>query len=559
MKPDYEAYLNRVYGSNWVSSLLGGFLLAMSFSPYNIAILSIPGFMLLLRVADRSLSIPQVMYLTFPGFLVWNAVTTYWLVYATLPGGIAAITANAILMTIPMAIIHKVRRAGFGQVGMAISVASIWVSYEFFHLQWDLAWPWLIIGNAYANWIPIVQYVELTGVMGVSFWSVFAAALLLYPRYLTTEPTPEQLVARAMGRMQFKDGEFVTLTEEIPFLKRFKWSYAVLILALPLASLIWYYYYNPEPTGFTEVVVVQPNFDSYLDAGGYADATEALESIIGLTDDIVTDSTAAIFWPENALRSPVFDTRIQFPTSRLLLEARDWNAPVITGASWYKYYEEDELPRVYRTSAGGLLFNVYNAAVGFYPDGSMNQYRKAKLVPIVERFPFINILALWKNPWFDWPNLSGYGRGYDVVNFDVGGLLSPALVCYDSVFPDWVRLHVLEGADYITIITNDGWWGDTSGHVQHFDFARLRAVETRRTVLRSANNGISGMIGPRGEVLAKTDYWVRTALNLEVATYDRITFYTQHGDWIGWFSASLTLLSLLWIPVHRKSRNFIVD
>jgi len=442
---------------------------------------------------------------------------------------------------------------------MALIVASVWVTYEFAHLQWDLAWPWLVVGNAYANWPLVIQYAEVTGSLGISFWVVFSAALLLHPRYLTTEPTPEQLVARALGKIQFKDSEFVTLSRHIPFFQRFKWSHMLVILALPAGSLVFYLAYNPEPVSTTEIVVVQPNYNSYLDAGGYPDATMALESIIALTDQTITDQTEAVYWPENALRSPVFGTRVQFPANRLLQQTRQWNVPVITGTSWYHYYEDETLPRVYRTSADGRHFNVYNAAIGFYPDGRMYQYRKAKLVPIVERFPFINTLSYWKNPWFDWPNLSGYGRGYETVNFLAGSQTSPALVCYDSVFPDWVRRHVQEGAGYVTIITNDGWWGDTSGHVQHFDFARIRAIETRRAVVRSANNGISGMIGPKGEVLARTDYWVRTALVLDVPVYERETMYTRYGDWIGWFSLGLCVLGIIWMPVYRKSSNFIVD
>ena len=88
---------------------------------------------------------------------------------------------------------------------------------------------------------------------------------------------------------------------------------------------------------------------------------------------------------------------------------------------------------------------------------------------------------------------------------------------------------------------------------------RIRAIETRRAVVRSANNGISGMIGPKGEVLARTDYWVRTALVLDVPVYERETMYTRYGDWIGWFSLGLCVLGIIWMPVYRKSSNFIVD
>jgi apolipoprotein N-acyltransferase len=115
------------------------------------------------------------------------------------------------------------------------------------------------------------------------------------------------------------------------------------------------------------------------------------------------------------------------------------------------------------------------------------------------------------------------------------------LVCYDSVFPDWVRRNVKDGAAVIGIITNDGWWGDTGGHEQHFSYARLRAVETRRSVARSANNGISGVILPDGTVQVRTVYWTQTVLRTSVPVYDTMTLYTRFGDWIVWLVVTVGL------------------
>src|SRR5690606_5843837 len=142
-------------------------------------------------------------------------------------------------------------------------------------------------------------------------------------------------------------------------------------------------------------------------------------------------------------------------------------------------------------------------------DGSIASYEKTNLVPIVERFPFYGFFSKFPVPGFEWPQIMGYGRGNEIINFEFEGIKSPAMICYDSVFPDWVRKSVLAGADFIAIITNDGWWGSTSGHIQHYDFARIRAIETNRSVVRSANNGISGMVHANGEIHSKTQYWER--------------------------------------------------
>lgn len=558
-------FLNRIYASNWWTSILAGVLLGVSFSPFNIALLTIPGFMLLFRIADRCLSMREVMYFTFPGFLVWNIIGTYWLTWATPAGGVAAIVANAILMTIPFGIIHLIRRAGLRLISAAFLSAMTWVAYEYLHLHWDLAWPWLMVANAFANFPILVQYITFTGPLGISFWVIFSAALLQLPRYLTDEPTAEQALAEAeKAESDSSDSTTeapvnVSLKGSYTIFQRFNPIYLALIFAFPLFSTAQFFLYNEKPVDVIEVVVAQPNYDSYLPDAGYDDTSVALNELVALTASVVSDSTRAIFWPENAIMIPIFGTGTRYPVGQLLNYASNWSAPIISGATWYRYYEEDEIPVVHRVNAAGNPFNVYNAAIGFMPDGELKFYEKAKLVPIVERFPFIDLLGHWENRWFDWGSLSGYGRGTEMVNFPVAGTSSPALVCYDSVFPGWVRESVFQGAGFITVVTNDGWWGDTSGHIQHFDFARLRAIENRRAVVRSANNGISGLIDSRGTVLARTDYWVQTALALQVPVHEELTFYTRYGDWLGVLSIIFTVIAILWSPIRWKSSNIMLD
>jgi apolipoprotein N-acyltransferase len=117
------------------------------------------------------------------------------------------------------------------------------------------------------------------------------------------------------------------------------------------------------------------------------------------------------------------------------------------------------------------------------------------------------------------------------------------IICYESIYGDFVRRQVQQGAQVLCILTNDGWWGDTPGYKQHFSFARLRAIETRRWVLRSANTGSSGSIDPSGKVIKKTPYWVKSAFTQQVQLRSGQTFYTKYGDWLAGISVSWILLS----------------
>jgi apolipoprotein N-acyltransferase len=195
-----------------------------------------------------------------------------------------------------------------------------------------------------------------------------------------------------------------------------------------------------------------------------------------------------------------------------------------------------------RRFGNGVPFKAYNSALAWPANDTLRVYKKRHLVPIVETIPWLKYLVAIDLLGIDFPQMNSYHRGHEVVNFDTEYGPVPAMVCYDSVFPNWVRRTVRGGAIFVAVITNDGWWGNTSGHHQHFEFARLRAVETRRAVLRSAHNGFSGAIDANGDVLHKTDYWERTGFTYDTPVYTTTTPYTLLGDWFVIVCALLTIL-----------------
>lgn len=138
--------------------------------------------------------------------------------------------------------------------------------------------------------------------------------------------------------------------------------------------------------------------------------------------------------------------------------------------------------------------------------------------------------------------------------------MAPA-ICYESVYGAYVGEFVRNGAQLLLVITNDGWWRDTAIHRQHFSFSRLRAIEHRRAVARSANTGISGFINARGDVVGATLGWAeRGVLTQAVAVSDEQTFYTRYGDYLGRVAEYLMLLCVLYYVAYRiKRRNYLVD
>ncbi len=504
--------------NKWGLTALAGVLLGFSFSPFPFPFLLFPAFIILFRLAALTNTYREACYYSYPAFLIWNLIATYWLTMATVIGGIAAILANSAIMALVFGLMALVQKRFLNSIYRWILAAAVWVSYEWLHLHWDLAWPWLILANAWAPAPYFVQYIEYTGFLSISFLMVICSGWL-YEAMKTHHET------------------------EFPFLKvrEFKTAAGV-FMASVVISLIILLTTDLHPEDTVHTVVAQPNYDSYLPLGGYQDNTTPLLELTAKLDTVVTSQTQMMFWPENALMGRVDERSLSYNDRHIFNKAQEWDVTIVTGAMYFRYYIGEQPPRVHRIDGSGNRFNFFNSAVGYYPDETRSVYKKIRLVPIVERLPFVTALSYLPLP-VDWGDVSGYGKGRDMKLFYTPDrrVSSPAVVCYDSVFPSVVRRSVVKGAGFITVITNDGWWGRTSGHIQHYDFARLRAIETRRAVVRSANNGISGMIMPDGTAHTKTEYWTRTAFELAVPVYSRQTFYVKFGNW---FPITMLLIAL---------------
>lgn len=498
----------------WQRSAMMGILAGLAFPPLPsfFALLLIPAFWGWIRIAEESPSARAAMMRVYPGLLVWNIAATYWLAMATVGGGVAAILANAVVMSVPFGLYRRFRTEQDSILRQASLFITLWIAFEWFHHKWDLAWPWLTIGNAFSNATAFIQFIEFTGVLGISAW-VLAGVFAL--RHIRIHPVPASIV----------------------------------ILLPAVVSLAMVATMQEKQVGHISTLIVQPNFDSYAPLSGFDSEAEVLENLLQITDSNVEETTELILWPENSMEGWVYPDPNRYPNPHLTSHAALWNSTLIGGATFFKPIDAStDIPEPYRYTGNGTAYTIYNAGVAWNPDGTLQVYGKRRLVPIVERFPFVSAIAK-VTPWFDWTGLMGYGKGIESANLDVGPHVVTGLVCYDSVFPDWVRTQVRDGADVVGIITNDGWWGDTSGHEQHFAFARLRAIETRRAVVRSANNGISGIILPDGSVTYRSDYWTRTTHHADIPIFDRMTIYVRFGDWvIGLILAIALAISFVWTP-----------
>jgi apolipoprotein N-acyltransferase len=184
-------------------------------------------------------------------------------------------------------------------------------------------------------------------------------------------------------------------------------------------------------------------------------------------------------------------------------------------------------------------------------------YRKIVLVPFGERIPYADAVPFLIKPLKWGVGISNWSRGKDTTVFRLeDGLRFSTVICYESVFPGFVREFVRKGADFLVIITNDGWYGKSSGPYQHAAYAIFRAIENRRAVVRSANTGISEFINPYGQYIGKlTKLEERATLFANIPIDDQITFYSEHGNWIAHLAeiiASASIILGLFLKFRHK-------
>ena len=209
----------------------------------------------------------------------------------------------------------------------------------------------------------------------------------------------------------------------------------------------------------------------------------------------------------------------------------------------------------YSQEFNGHFYESYNGSALLDSNGASAFYHKSMLVPGVETLPwFLKFIDKWFEKFGG--TTAGYAKQDErtVLTEKNGFKIAPS-ICYESIYGDFMRKYIRNGANLICIITNDGWWKKTPGHKQHMNYARLRAIETRTWVARSANTGISCFINPNGTVIEPKPYNTNAAIKINIDIPNNTkTFYVKHGDLL---SKIMTVLSLLIIgaAIFLKIKN----
>ena len=465
-------------------------------------------------------------------FVLWNAATVWWVWNATPAGPIAATICSTGWSLLAFMAYHIVSKRAPKILAYAVFVTA-WIAGEYLYTQAPaLSFPWLVLGNGFADDPWAVQWYEYTGAFGGSLW-VLLVNILAFDACFT--------------------------------MRKKAWITATLAIFIPLGISIWMYYkYEPDSKVYaslpkTTVSVTQPNIPCYEKFS--ISAQQQQDNLLELLAE-APDSVEFVLMPETALAETVNDRQpgaaaIVNRISDYLRESKPATMVVSGGEAirWYGNVRGSETAR----RRGSFYLDVFNSSLGIDTTSKVQLHHKGKLVVGVETIP------MWLRRAGDRfaIDLGGtfgqLGVGASAKPFEHNGKKVAPAICYEGLYGDHMAEFVRNGAEALFVVSNDGWWGNTPGHKYLFAFCRLRAIELRRDVARSANTGVSGFITMQGEDVQRMEWDNRGVLTSDIRLNTKQTFYARFGDYIGRLSLLIAGLCLLYCVAYTAKKKFYLN
>jgi apolipoprotein N-acyltransferase len=468
--------------------------------------------------------------------LVFNLLTTWWIWYASPGGMVLAVIFNALFMAMVLHFFHLTKKKMGSLTGYS-ALLFYWAAYEFLHHRWDLSWTWLSLGNGFASWCNMVQWYEYTGIFGGTVWVLITNIIVAY------------FINKA-----------IYLRQRIYIRAAILYLIPLILIPAVISGIVKGL--RQEKKNPVVVTVVQPNIDPYNEKFGGMTSDEQLKKMLALAAQKTDEKTDYVVFPETALPDGLWENDLQeHPQVKML---REFMKPfpslkVVIGISSYRAYLTKEAPTstARAFSDGGGFYDSFNSAMQLSSDTTIAIHHKSKLVVGVEQVPFRGMFGFLEKFAIDLGGSSGSLGTQKVPSvFRSDKAIVAPVICYESVYGEYVTEYIKQGAQAIFIMTNDGWWKDTPGYRQHCEYARLRAIETRRPVARSANTGISCFIDQQGSIMQPTQWWTPAVIRQTIQINNELTFYTKHGDYIGRIACIISIIIIL-ITVAGKRKGSV--
>jgi len=523
-------------------AVISGLLLGFSFPPspvYSLAFVAFIPFFFLLATCSSIYKFAGYSYIFL---FTFHLITVYW------TGGFTVgkdqwmmIAGVAVLILHPVFFLPTILLSFFVKQKLGITTGLIafilfWISFEYLHSYSEYSFPWLTIGNSQAYDLARIQILEYLSIYGMSLlillFNLFAFLLLW--RFME-------------GRWKFyslKDSLSIGILVLLYFLPII---YGKIILKGELFN------------GERKIVagVFQPNFDPWEKWGEnyvekWGSYINQLNTYITETKKMAISKPDLVIWPETAIPFHILLPRHLIYRSSLLALADTLRIGIYTGLPTVEYFESTNAPATaQRIENSDIYIESYNSTILIQPDQRLGPiHRKTILVPFAERIPYAESFRFLIEPLKWNVGISSWGMGSDtLINEldlrDGSKVKFSGMICYESVYPNYVREFVRRGAEFLLILTNDSWCGNTSGAYQHASFVSLRAVETRRWIVQCANGGISCIVDPYGVTHITTELYTKKSFIGSIYSRSDQTCYVRYGDLVGKCCTGISVMILL--------------
>jgi apolipoprotein N-acyltransferase len=444
----------------------------------------------------------------------------HWLIFDRVEGLWALVILGLFLASAVVASFYLVAGLLFRIIQRRIGTAAIivypafWVLIDYARSLGDMAFPWAFLGYSFTPILPFSQCASVTGVWGLTFIAVLGNTIAW------------------TALRQVRNGMPLKSLVRNPVL------FIAFLIIIGMAGWFRIAGHSGSDAPCKKIALLQSNIDQFRWSNKMLDTAFAASESLALA--AAAERPDLMILPESALLC-YLDHRREY-RERVFSWVKKTRIPLIFGSLDWQNAPE----------GSSSDYFVYNTA--FFADtgaSMLKPYYKQRLVPFSEAIPFEGLFPILSRV-----NLgeADFMRGTDPTVFKTGGGLSMVpLICYESIFPGYVRSRVRSGgANLIVNITNDGWFGRSSGPRHHAMMARMRSIENGISLARCANSGISMFVDPLGKALGTTGLYKRTALIRTIPVNTIPTLYSRFGDWFVGLCAAVAAISVVYAIIKRK-------
>jgi apolipoprotein N-acyltransferase len=529
--------------------LLSGVLTGFAFPPIPFPITAFFGmvpFLIVLHRREKLVDINRAAYLY--GFFT-GIVSLYWVgaytvakdPFLMIAGGLM-LFANPIFFVIPSTLYYAISQfKPIGKKNAIFFLPFFWATYEYFYMNIDVNFPWINLSNTLPYFQIFYKISDIIGALGITIVLVYIN-ILLFKLWLKWRDE------KKVDRMALR---FLNVLILVPIF------YGVISRDDEV---------NKETL---KVGLIQPNLDPYEKWLG-GNLSEIIDNYFALSDKAIKQGAKLVIWPETALPAYLMNGQYDSQLQKIYKYVDSNKINLLTGMPNLKVFQKGEaFPSDAKSSPGtDFKYASYNSVLLFTPGNRIvQQYGKVKLVPFGERTPYIDQIPILGDLVKWGVGISSWNVGQDTLIFRMKAKTSKsereitfgALICFESVFPYYVAEFTKRGAEFFAVVTNDSWYGNTSGPYQHKEFSALRAIENHRSFVRAANGGISCLIDEGGNTISSTNMYETNVLVVDVPLNNRGTAFVSTTSALPYFCYGISLLALLTWLFEWGKRKVIRD